>query len=290
MPNRQTSSSKKMPLQELGFPADVLEDLIAEDLAACQKAVIVQNIQTAIWSIKKKLHTQTCAPPSLLCSYPMQKITGRYSTIFAGLKSPNFMAPTLSNYGLPILNTANIGISRTNSPVSYCMKTRGKPIPRHITAWREQSTSKIICLEVIRPMIFLPTSLSPKMPSIIEAMWPMTHTVRPMSCFLSSWMNYIHQRSWMQYPVMTAKDFVMYASIFASDKIFFKTARNVLQVHCTSMIETIPKRNSPSASKNRDTCNAIMLKNPYSKKYAVRIFFCKKDQNPISACKVFAGI
>ena len=47
-------------------------------------------------------------------------------------------------------------------------------------------------------------------------------------CIIDSWVNYVHQRSALQYPVQTAAGFRMRSGMFASRRVFF-TVQDALQ-------------------------------------------------------------
>jgi hypothetical protein len=47
---------------------------------------------------------------------------------------------------------------------------------------------------------------------------------------IDAWINYVHQRSWLQYPVQTALDFRMTASMLSSDRVFY-IIQDALQFH-----------------------------------------------------------
>lgn len=49
-------------------------------------------------------------------------------------------------------------------------------------------------------------------------------------CVISSYINYVHQRSWMQYPVQTAMDYRMTSSLLSSDRVFC-LIQDALQFH-----------------------------------------------------------
>ena len=183
LPNRQTSSSKKMPLQELGFPADVLEDLIAEDLAACQKAVIVQKYTDSYLVYQKE--TAHADLRTTIIAVQLSDAENHWKVFhhFCWIEKPQF-------YGTDVIQLWPADSQHSeywHIPDQFSGQllyenqgqTYTAPYYRLERAVYQQNnlfgsyTSNDI----------LPTSLSPKMASIIEAMWPMTHTVRPMSCF-----------------------------------------------------------------------------------------------------------
>lgn len=249
-PAEQTDQrQQRAALQELGFPADVLEDLTAEDLAACQSAVTVQKyIDSYLVYQKETAHADL---RTTIIAVQLSDAENHWKVFhhFRWIEKPQFYGtdaiqlwPADSQHSeyWHIPDKFSGQLLYENQGQTYTA-----PYYRLERAVYQQNN---LFGSYTSNDIFADFSF-PKDGQYYRGYVAYDAYSLANELLLSSWMNYIHQRNWMQYPVMTAKDFVMYASIFASDKIFSKTARNVLQVHCTAMIETIPKRNSPSASK-----------------------------------------
>jgi hypothetical protein len=235
---------EKAHLLDLGFPENVLNDLSPEDIAACQGAlqVVVHVSDETIPDSRASLTNSVKVPDQLRMTAVGVQIPGDPETWivfhhFLWLTDPGFFGteclqlwPTYSN------SQSWTSGSPVTGRVLYDRDGTTFTAPYAFLGQQTFTSSSFFWGEQTRTDIFAAFSM-PRRGENYRGYVAYSTTAIQEGYLLNSWANYTHQRTWLQYPVMTAMEKRMTDS--SSDAGAFVTVQDALQLFYTDrrMIE-----------------------------------------------------
>jgi Ca2+/Na+ antiporter len=227
---------EKAHLLDLGFPEDVLNDLSPEDVAACQGAlqVVVHVSDETIPDSRASLTNSVKAPDQLRITAVGVQIPGDPETWivfhhFLWLTDPGFFGTECLQLWPTYYNSQGWASGgAVTGRVLYDRDGTTFAAPYAFLGQQTFTSSSIFWEDQTRTDIFAAFSM-PRRGENYRGYVAYSTTALQEGYLLNSWANYTHQRTWLQYPAMTAMEKRMADS--SSQAGAFVTVQDALQFY-----------------------------------------------------------
>jgi hypothetical protein len=226
----------KAHLLDLGFPEDVLNDLSPEDMAACQGAlqVVVHVSDETIPDSRASLTNSVKAPDQLRITAVGVQIPGDAETWivfhhFLWLTDPGFFGTECLQLWPAYYDSQGWAFGgAATGRVLYDRDGTTFAAPYAFLGQQDFTSNSFFWGAQTRTSVFAAFSM-PSKGENYRGYVAYPTTALQEGYLLSSWANYTHQRTWLQYPVMTAMEKRMADS--SSDAGAFVTVQDALQFY-----------------------------------------------------------
>lgn len=236
----EKTASMKAHLEKIGFPADVLEDLSEEDLLSCEGAlqVVVSRTDHPMSESQEPLSCQgnEAGEPGvreLRITGVAVELTGEQWKIihhFQWLVDPGFYG-TEAIQLWPAYRTQSKGwasAGEVTGQVLYDEEGKTYASPYESLGTETYNQNSMFFGSRTSSDVFATFSM-PSHGTGHRGYVSYTIEETQEGCIVDAWINYTHQRSWVQYPAVTAKEKVMTQGISATRS--FITAQDALQFY-----------------------------------------------------------
>lgn len=202
----QAVSETEAYLADLGFPKEILDDLTTEDIKACQEAKRVV-VGTKDHPLNVNSQKNMLRFTEIAVELPGE--TSRWKVIhyFLWLEDPGFYGTEAIQIWPAYQNDEHwIPDEKITGQVLYD-RDQKTYVSRYVSQKEERyETDSFFGDTEIRDSIFAEFSMTEKGSKYRGYISYVTESTTAEPSMINSWINYTHQRSWFQYPVVTAKE------------------------------------------------------------------------------------